>query len=197
MAILNKSALGTQDLLEPILLPITCTCAVKLISLVFGFIYCALCTFVGSFIGFFVFMDSLVESSLEFSSTESITTEITESSSSVTNPIEAQTSMLKPIWQSPVWKFFVIAEDIKYAKCNTCNKLVPRGGGSMKSFNTTNLVNHLKSKHREEFNKFQDIRKNKEAQCQAAKSERIQERSNQLGGMCQLTLQATKQRTSF
>ena len=142
-------------------------------------------------------MDSLVESLSEFSSTESITTEITESSSSVANPVEAQTPRLKPVWQSPVWKFFVIAEDIKYAKCNTCNELVPRGGGSMKSFNTTNLVNHLKSKHHEEFDKFQDIRKNKEAQRQAAKSERIQERSNQLGGMRQLTLQATKQRTSF
>ena len=69
-------------------------------------------------------MDSLVESSSEFSSTESITTAITESSSSVANPVEAQTPRLKPIWQSPVWKFFVIAEDIKYAKCNTCNKLV-------------------------------------------------------------------------
>ena len=74
---------------------------------------------------------------------------------------------------------------------------IPRRGGSTKSFNTTNLVNHLKSKHREEFDKFQDIRKNKEAQRQAAKSKRIQERSNQLGGMHQLTLQATKQRTSF
>ena len=176
------------------MLPITCTCAVKLISLVFGFIYCALCTFVGLFVGFFVFMDSLVESSSEFSSTESITTEITESSSSVANPVETQTPRLKPVWQSLVWKFFVIAEDIKYAKCNTCKELVPRGGSSTKSFNTTNLVNNL---NREEFDKFQDIGKNKEAQCQAAKSERIQERSNQLGGMRQLTLQATKQRTSF
>ena len=64
----------------------------------------------------------------------------------------------------------------------------------MKSFNITNLVNHLKSKHRKEFDKFQDIRKNKEAQH---KAERIQERSNQLGGMRQHTLQATKQRISF
>ena len=169
MAILKKSALSTQDLLEPILLPITCTCAVKLISLVFGFIYCALCTFVGLFIGFFVFMDYLVESSSEFSSTKSIMTEITESSSSVANPVEAQTPRLKPVWQSPFWKFFMIAEDIKYAKCNTCNELVPRGGGSMKSFNTTNLVNHLKSKHREEFRILERIKKHN------AKQQRVKE----------------------
>ena len=93
-------------------------------------------------------MDSSVESSSECSSTESVTTEITESSSSAKNPVVAQKPRLKPVWQSPVWKFFVIAEDIKYAKCNTFNELVPRGGGNMKSFNTTNLVNHLKSKHR-------------------------------------------------
>ena len=57
----------------------------------------------------------------------------------------------------------MIGEDIKYTKSNTCNKLVPRRGGSWKTFNTTNLVYHLKSKHRKEFDKSQDIRKNKEA----------------------------------
>ena len=90
----------------------------------------------------------------------------------------------------------MIAEDVKYAKCNTCDELVTRGEASAKAFNNTNLVNHLKSKHHEKFEKFEEIRKNKETQCQVAKSERIQRKSNQLEGLHQLTLQATKQRTS-
>ena len=31
----------------------------------------------------------------------------------------------------PVWQFFVIAEDIEYTKCCTCNKLIARGEVSM------------------------------------------------------------------
>ena len=102
---------------------------------------------------------------------------------------------LKPVWQSPIWQFFVIAGDVKYTKCHTCDELTARGGVSTKAFNTTNLVNHLKSKYCEKFEKF-EIRKNKETQCHIAKSESIQGKCNQLGGLHKLTLQAAKQRTS-
>lgn len=37
---------------------------------------------------------------------------------------------------------FVIKEDIKYAKCRSCDELVARGGVNTKGFNSTNLVNH-------------------------------------------------------
>ena len=135
-------------------------------------------------------MDSSIESSSECSSTESITTDSPTSAAIVNKP------RLKPIWQSPVWNFFVIAEDIKYAKCRSCDELVARGGVSTKGFNTTNLVNHLKSNHRLEYEKFQQIKMNKKAQRKVAKSEKIQGRLNQMGGMRQIMLQATKQRTS-
>lgn len=39
-----------------------------------------------------------------------------------------------------------MSEDTKYAICNTCQAKVSRGGGSTKSYTTTNLVNHL-AKH--------------------------------------------------
>ena len=124
-----------------------------------------------------------------------------ESSSSSTESLASESSLskprLKPVWQSPVWQFFVIAVDVKYAKCSTCGELIARGGASMKAFNTMNLVNHLKLKHRKKFEKFEEIRKNKETQGQVAKSERIQGKFNQLGGLHQLTrLQTTEQRTS-
>ena len=52
--------------------------------------------------------------------------------------------------RSPVWKHFTIAEDDSFAICKHCQKEVPQGGKSKKSYNTTNLVNLLKE-HRESF----------------------------------------------
>lgn len=52
---------------------------------------------------------------------------------------------------SPVWKFFKVAEeDNAIAICNTCSAKVPRGGKKSSSFNTTNLISHLKLRHRED-----------------------------------------------
>lgn len=51
----------------------------------------------------------------------------------------------------PVWKFFLVAEeDNAIAICNACSARIPRGGKKVSSFNTTNLISHLKSRHRGE-----------------------------------------------
>ena len=49
--------------------------------------------------------------------------------------------------RSSIWAFSMTAENTKFAKCSVCLKEVPCGGHSTKSYTTTNLVNHLKSKH--------------------------------------------------
>ena len=41
---------------------------------------------------------------------------------------------------SVIWEFFCEDEDIKYAVCNKCKMKVPRGGSSMQSYTTTNLI---------------------------------------------------------
>jgi len=102
-------------------------------------------------------LDSSRELSSEYSSTESIATELPTLDASSAAGVHK--SRLKPVWQSPVWQFFVIADGIKYAKCNACDELVGRGDATTKTFNTTNLVNHLKARHGEEFQKFQKIKK--------------------------------------
>lgn len=52
---------------------------------------------------------------------------------------------------SPAWLFFSVAEDDKsVAVCKTCSARIPRGGKKASSFNTTNLIAHLKSHHRGE-----------------------------------------------
>ena len=49
----------------------------------------------------------------------------------------------------PIWEYFQLTEDTKYTSCKSCDKLISRRGDSTKDYNTTNLVNHLKSAHDE------------------------------------------------
>ncbi len=58
--------------------------------------------------------------------------------------------------KSALWLFFSLADDTKYAICNNCKLKVSRGGATTKSFNTTNLISHLKSRHPEEFKKYEE-----------------------------------------
>ena len=47
-----------------------------------------------------------------------------------------------------IWDFFTVSKDSdKFASCSICKDLVSRGGSCVKSFNTTNLIDHLKKKH--------------------------------------------------
>ena len=47
---------------------------------------------------------------------------------------------------SVIWEFFVMDEDTKYTVCNTCQVRISRGGSSMKSYATTNLVISLNTR---------------------------------------------------
>lgn len=49
--------------------------------------------------------------------------------------------------KSPIWSFHSVGEDSRYAICKTCAQSVSRGGKNAKTFNTSNLVQHLKNKH--------------------------------------------------
>ncbi|KAI2643098.1 Zinc finger BED domain-containing protein 4 [Labeo rohita] len=49
---------------------------------------------------------------------------------------------------SAVWTYFSISEkDPRIAICKTCNAEISRGGASAKTFSTSGLIYHLKSKH--------------------------------------------------
>lgn len=52
---------------------------------------------------------------------------------------------------SPVWQVFsVAADDNTIAVCTACSAEIPRVGKKTASFNTTNLISHLKGRHRGE-----------------------------------------------
>ena len=52
--------------------------------------------------------------------------------------------------------FFSVAEDSKFAKYKVCKQEISRGGKTTKTFTTSNLVCHLKYKHKSEYDEYQE-----------------------------------------
>ena len=48
---------------------------------------------------------------------------------------------------SPVWSFFIVAEDNSIAVCKNCSARIPRGGKKTSTFDTSNIIAHLKNRH--------------------------------------------------
>ncbi len=62
------------------------------------------------------------------------------------------------VWSkmSAVWMYFSISEkDPQTAICKTCNAKISRGGASAKTFSTSGLIYHLKSKHSDRFAEYE------------------------------------------
>ena len=97
---------------------------------------------------------------------------------------------LGSVWKSPVWEYFNVAEDNKFAECNECADMVSRGGRSARNFNTTNLVNHLKSKHQSIYREFLELKNKKDKERQESRNVRVQQGG--FTGLRQLSLQSTK-----
>ena len=64
--------------------------------------------------------------------------------------------MIKP-GCSKVWEFFVInAVNNKHANCIICSEKISRGGHDARTFGTSSMINHLRSKHPLQFKVFQN-----------------------------------------
>ena len=61
-----------------------------------------------------------------------------------------------------IWEYFSVAEDTKFTICSLHSKQVPHGGDNTKSYTTSNIVHHLKSKHPEEHKKYEKLKAAKE-----------------------------------
>jgi len=67
---------------------------------------------------------------------------------------------IMPRVKAVVWDFFTVREESdKFASCNACNDSISREGSSVKSYNTTNLIDHLKKKHTEECSQYLEKKK--------------------------------------
>ena len=51
--------------------------------------------------------------------------------------------------RSPIWDYFKVGEDTRFAICNACGQSISRGGKTTKTFNTTNLVYYIRGTHAE------------------------------------------------
>ena len=75
---------------------------------------------------------------------------------------------------SPIWDYFTIAVDDKFAKCAACELQVSRGGKTSKTYGTTNMSVHLKGKHPELYTEFEkkaeELKEAKKARDKSADS---------------------------
>ena len=70
--------------------------------------------------------------------------------------VKANTPRVKAV----IWDFFTVSEDSdKFASCSICKDLVSHGGSCVKSFNTTNLIDHLKKKHPGDYVDYEEKKK--------------------------------------
>ncbi|KAK0154005.1 Zinc finger BED domain-containing protein 4 [Merluccius polli] len=76
---------------------------------------------------------------------------------------------------SAVWKHFTLeTPKSKTATCNVCKAVVQRGGSTAATFNTTNLIKHLKKHHTTEHQDFIAARQNDERSRQETLLESFQ-----------------------
>ena len=92
------------------------------------------------------------------------------SSSAVVSSIPTQ---LGCIWKSSVWGYFSTAKDDKFAECGDCGAMVSRGGSNQRNFNTTNLVNHLKS-HPSIYHNYCESKNRRDREREASKKGRLE-----------------------
>ena len=89
--------------------------------------------------------------------------------------------------RSPVWGYFKVGEDSKYSICNSCGESVSHGGKTTKTFNTTNLVYHMKSTQT-------DLHSKREKKCKMMK-EAEEKAATSSSSSRQLTLQESSNKT--
>jgi len=95
------------------------------------------------------------------------------SSTTVVLSTDGSISYSTPVWKSPVWEYFSLAEDNKFAECNTCADMVSRGSHSARNFNTMNLVNNLKSKHQSIYREFLEMKNKKGKKVEMSESSMV------------------------
>nr|XP_023657625.1 zinc finger BED domain-containing protein 4-like [Paramormyrops kingsleyae] len=68
---------------------------------------------------------------------------------------------------SLVWRYFSLeTPKSKTATCNVCKASVPRGGSTVASYNTTNLIKHLQRFHDKEYQEFMLANREKDTRQQ-------------------------------
>ena len=84
-----------------------------------------------------------------------------------------------------IWSYFVVSErNERFAVCQICNENVSQGGKTIKTFGTSNLIDHLRKKHPTDFRDYEEKKKVQELTAKQSKEH----------GKKQLTLTETEAR---
>ena len=70
----------------------------------------------------------------------------------------------------PIWSFYSVAEDSRFTKFNVCKQEISCSGKTTKMFSTSNLVSHLKYKHKPEYERIPEEEINESSQLTVSTS---------------------------
>ena len=93
--------------------------------------------------------------------------------------------------KAPIWDYFkIVAADEKYCICSVCSERVSRGGKTVKTFNTSNMIDHVRKKHPNDYKDYESKKKIQEIK----KLQEITDKQTATKGRHQLTLSETQAR---
>lgn len=93
-----------------------------------------------------------------------------------------------------IWDYFKVSErNQHFAICQDCKNEVSRGGSTVKTFNTSNLINHLRREHPTDFKDYEEKKKVQELKEKEA-AEKNTWKDPKVKGMKQLSLAETEAR---
>ena len=65
-----------------------------------------------------------------------------------------------PRVKAVIWNYFLVSErNENFSVCQLCNENVSRGGKTVKTFNTSNMIDHLRKKHPVDFRDYEEKKK--------------------------------------
>ena len=107
--------------------------------------------------------------------------------------------------RSKIWEYYEInAADERRANCLVCKEQLKRGGNDPRSFGTTGLINHLRSKHHAEYEKYSGIneaaKKRKledEKQYEKQSYDKNEKQSSDKKHQCELWIKCSKRKKPF
>ena len=67
---------------------------------------------------------------------------------------------MMPRVKAIIWDYFKVSErNQHFAICQQCKNEVSRGGSTVKTFNASNLINHLRREHATDFKDYEERNK--------------------------------------
>ena len=101
---------------------------------------------------------------------------------------------MMPRVKAIIWDYFKVSERNQcFAVCQQCKNKVSRGGSTVKTFNTSNLINHLRREHPTDFKDYEEKKKVQELKEKEAAEKNVG-KDPKVKGMKQLSLTETEAR---